>query len=63
MNNEELDLTDVAEEALHAAFTVMQDKLNVETGDFAQAWRLPETWDYVTDWFTDYMKAELKQQR
>lgn len=63
MNNEELDLSDMAEEALHAAFRVMQKQLGVETGDFAQAWVEPKRWDTARAWFMDYMKAELKQQR
>ncbi len=58
MSAPDIDPTDVAEVALHAAFTVIQDKLEVETGDFAQAWVEPERWDSVVSWLAEYVKAE-----
>ncbi len=53
----------MAEDAMNAAFRSIQDKLGVESGDFAAAWVEPKKWDKAKKWLADYAKAEIEEQK
>ena len=54
----ENELEEVTEEALNKAFRHIQDRIGVESGDFACAWAHQPVIDAFKQWFKDYAKAE-----
>lgn len=52
-------IDNLAEEALDTAVRVIQDRLGVETGDFAGLFFSGSAGDETREWFRRYIKSEL----
>ena len=49
----------VAEDAMNKAFLVMQNRLGVESGDFASSWVMPHEIKKFKSWLIAYAHAEM----